>query len=55
MPKKKKSSALNLPRRVAAGLYQADELLEKGQPQQALEVLEELDRKHPDPRRSWSC
>lgn len=48
MPKKKKSSALNLPRRVAAGLYQADELLEKGQPQQALEVLEELDRKHPD-------
>jgi tetratricopeptide (TPR) repeat protein len=47
VPKKKSSQPKNLPRRVAEGLYEANELLEKGQPEKARSILEELAKKHP--------
>ena len=37
----------NLPRRLREGLAEADELLSKNKPQDALELLQELDRKFP--------
>jgi len=38
----------SLPRRVVEDLYEADQLLEEGQPEEAREILDDLDRKHPD-------
>jgi tetratricopeptide (TPR) repeat protein len=50
MSKKKKQSHLdpvNLPRRLRQGIEEADDLLAQGQPQEALELLQELDKKFP--------
>jgi tetratricopeptide (TPR) repeat protein len=50
MPKKKSSRAPKIatpPRRVMDGLYDAEALLEEGEPAEAALVLEELDRRHP--------
>ena len=47
MPKKKASSP-SLPRRVLEGLAEAELLLEEGQPVEARELLEELNRRHPN-------
>lgn len=38
---------VNLPRRLREGLQEADSLLERGKPQQALELLSELDKSFP--------
>ena len=49
MPKKKSSRSSRKatpPRRVIDGLYEAEELLEGGQPADAARLLEELDRRH---------
>lgn len=35
---------INLPRRLREGLQEADDLLERGKSQQALELLSELDK-----------
>jgi tetratricopeptide (TPR) repeat protein len=51
MPKKKnsrKSKGPSLPRRVVDGLYEAERLLDGGQPEEALQILEGLD----DPARA---
>jgi tetratricopeptide (TPR) repeat protein len=49
MPKKKskKPQPPPLPRRVREGLYKADQLLDEAQPEEALQILEELDHRHP--------
>jgi tetratricopeptide (TPR) repeat protein len=50
MPKKKSSRASKTPsvhRRVAEDLYEANQLLEDGEPEEACEILEELDRRYP--------
>ncbi len=50
MPKKKSSRSprkATPPRRVIDGLYEAEELLEGGQPAKAARLLEEFDRRHP--------
>ncbi len=39
---------INLPRRLREGLDEAGELLDKGKPAQALELLEELDERYPN-------
>jgi len=38
---------INLPRRLREGLEKADNLLSGNEPQQALDLLEELDKKFP--------
>jgi hypothetical protein len=38
---------INLPRRLREGLQEADDLLERGKSQQALELLNELDKSFP--------
>jgi tetratricopeptide (TPR) repeat protein len=51
MPRKKasrKSKGPSLPGRVVDGLYEAERLLDEGQPQEALQILEDLD----DPTRA---
>jgi tetratricopeptide (TPR) repeat protein len=40
-------NSINLPRRLREGLFQAEELLSEDNPQQALELLHELDNKFP--------
>jgi tetratricopeptide (TPR) repeat protein len=50
MSKKKKQNQLdsvNLPRRLRQGIEEADDLLAQGKPQEALELLHELDKKFP--------
>jgi len=50
MPKKKPSQSPkmpSLPRQVIQGLYDAETLLEDGQPAEARRILDELDRRHP--------
>ena len=50
VPKKKPSRSprkATPPRSVIDGLYEAEELLEGGQPAEAARLLEELDRRHP--------
>jgi tetratricopeptide (TPR) repeat protein len=50
MPKKKSSRAPKMatpPRRVIEDLYDADLMMKEGEPAEAAQILEELDRRHP--------
>ena len=42
-----RTDPINLPRRLREGLAEADGLLSKNKPQEALDLLQELDRKFP--------
>lgn len=45
---KPRIDSINLPRRLREGLAEADELLEKGKADQALQILQELDKRYPN-------